>query len=166
MLTGINALLVYTCFFRSTFGTDHAFRFAVGWLVDESCLAGTHCLVVHGPTIAVGSTWRWVAWVERRTRCDRHGFAAEERISSVSRRAVTSGHMFVDCANGIVSANIVAGIDALESRAGLDGSTVIVILALSSASSLGIVGITLESIVTIASSSSIPFTTLGMRTAW
>jgi len=160
--TGIHTLLVHTGPFRSALGADHALGLAIRRLVDESCLAGAHRLVVHGTAVAVGSTGRRIAWIQRRTRRDRHRFAAEERISSVSRRTVTSGHMFVNCANGVVAADIVARIDTLESRAGLDSGALIVILALSSASSLGIIGITLESFVAVAGSSSISLATLGM----
>lgn len=161
----IHALLVDTSTFRSTLGTHHALGSAVRRLVYESRLAGAHGLVVHGAAVAVGSARRRIARVKYGSWRHRHRFAAEERISSVSWRAVTSGHMFLHRADGIFAADIVAGIHALETHAGLGRRALIVILALTSASALGIIRISFESIMAVAGSGSVSLTALGMRTA-
>lgn len=162
---GIHALLVDTSTFRSTLGTHHALGSAVRRLVDESRLAGAHGLAVHGAAVAVGSARRRVARVNRGSWRHRHRFAAEERIASVSRRAVASGHMFLHRADGILAADVVAGIHALETHAGLGRRAVVVVLAFTSASALGIVGISLESIMAVAGSGSVSLPALGMRSA-
>lgn len=164
--TRIHALIVHAGTFRSTLSADHTLGSAVGWLIDESGLAGADGLVVQAAAVAVGSARRWHTRVQWRCWGHRHLATTEEGISAVARRAVAVGHMVIHSAYGKLSTHLHTRIDTLEAYTCLGRTTFIVGLTLATASTLDIVGITLEAFVAVAGAGSVPFAALGMRSTW
>lgn len=161
--TRIHTLVVYTGTLRSTLGTDYALGSAVWWLIDESRLAGTDCLVIDAAAVAVGATRRWHARVQWRCWGDRYLATTEERITTVTRWAVAVGHMIIHSAYGKLSTHFHTRIHALEAHTCLGRTALIVGLTLATATSLGIIGITLEAFVAVAGASAVAFPALSVR---